>query len=58
MRGRPKLNDSDKRSKNYVIRFRNDEFDNLKKLAAGAGVSVANYIRAKVFEKEVRNDKR
>lgn len=45
MRGRPKLNDNDKRNKSYVIRFRNDEFDNLKKLAAGAGVSVAKYIR-------------
>lgn len=52
MRGRPKLNDDDKRNKNYVIRLRNDEYDNLKKLAARAGVSVSNYIRTKVFEKE------
>lgn len=57
MRGRPKLSDNDKRNKNYVIRFRNDEFDNLKKLAAGAGVSVANYIRTKVFEKEENHGK-
>lgn len=54
MRGRPKLNDDDKRNKSYVIRLRKDEFDNLKKLAAGAGVSVANYIRARVFD-EVMN---
>lgn len=54
MRGRPKLNNDDKRNKSYVIRFRNDEFDNLKKLAAGAGVSVANYIRALV-DHEVMN---
>ena len=66
MRGRPKLNDNDKHSKAYVIRFKKDEFDNLKKLAAGAGVSVADYIRALVDqevmnilmygEKEVPND--
>jgi len=54
MRGRPKLNDDDKRNKSYVIRLRNDEFDNLKKLAAGAGVSVANYIRTLV-DREVMN---
>lgn len=54
MRGRPKLNDNEKRSKSYVIRLRNDEFDNLKKLAAGAGVSVADYIRTLV-DHEVMN---
>lgn len=50
--GRPKLSDDQKRGKVYFVRFREAEYDELKTKAAGAGVSVAAYIRNKIFVKE------
>lgn len=50
--GRPKMSDEDRRSKTYFVRLKEDEYEELKKMAAEAGTSVAVYIRNKVFTKE------
>lgn len=50
--GRPKLSDDMKRDKVYFVRFREAEYNELKAKAAGAGVSVAAYIRERVLGKK------
>lgn len=50
--GRPKLSDDQKRGKVYFVRFREAEYNELKTKAAGAGVSVAAYIREQVLGKK------
>lgn len=53
--GRPKLSDDQRRGKTYFIRFRDAEYKELKAKAAGAGVSVAEFIRNTIFSKEKEN---
>ncbi len=50
--GRPRKNDPDKLGKTYFVRFTERQYLELKGMAAGAGVSVADFIRKKIFEKE------
>lgn len=51
-RGRPPLDQSVRRYKALWVRLREGEHEQLKAKAAGAGVSVASYIREHVLEKE------
>ena len=53
--GRPKLSDDMRRGKTYFVRFRDAEYNELKVKAAGAGVSVAAFIRNAIFSKEKEN---
>lgn len=51
-RGRPPLDDSVRRHKTFILRLREGEQEELKTKAAEAKVSVASYIRSKIFGKE------
>ena len=50
--GRPKLPEGEKRSKAYFLRFREGEFEKLKKLAETKNLTVAEFVRRVIFEKK------
>lgn len=55
--GRPKLGEELRRYKGYTLRLTKDEYEELKVKAAGAGLSVAQYIRVHILnKKEEAND--
>ena len=54
--GRPKLGEEFRRYKGYTLRLTKDEYEELKAKAAGAGLSVAQYIRVHVLNKRRDDD--
>lgn len=53
--GRPKLGEEFRRYKGYTLRLTKGEHEELKAKAAGAGLSVAHYIRERILNKEKEN---
>ena len=53
--GRPKMDDSERKSKGYRVRLTKDEFDNLKKMSKITGLNKSDIIREalKSFGKEL-----
>ena len=50
--GRPKLGEEFRRYKGYTLRLTKDEYGELKAKAAGANLSVAQYIRVHILNKK------